>query len=92
MDPGAGVSCSAPTSASVVSGPGLAGAAGSSDPDGAFLYHDFNDSLVKGEKGESTLGKVAFSRAFHKVVTLITGFFPRAKPSSSSSSSEESIP
>ena len=29
-----------------------------------------------------------FSRAFYEVVTLITGFFPHAKPSSSSSSVE----
>ena len=89
MNPGTGASCSAPPSASVGSGPSVAGAAGSSDPDGAFLYHDFDDSSVK---GQSTLGKAAFSQAFHEVVTLIAGFFPRAKPSSSSSPSEELVP
>ena len=68
----------------------MAGAAGSSDPGGAFLYRDFDDSLVK---GESALDKAAFSWTFHEVVTLITGFFPCTKlSSSSSSSSEESIP
>ena len=48
--------------------------------------------ISKGEKGEFTLGKATFSRAFHEVVTLITGFFRCAKPCSSSSSSKESIP
>ena len=47
--------------------------------------------LMKGEKGESAFGKAAFSKAFHEVVTLTIGFFPRAKPFSSSSS-EELIP
>ena len=91
VDRGAGASCSAPPSASVGSGLVLAGAAGSSDPDGVFLYHDFDDSS---EKGESALGKAAFSRVFHEVVTLIAGFFPRVKPPSCSSSSlsEELIP
>ena len=88
MDPGAGASVSAPPSTSFGSGPGFASAAGASAPDDVFLYHAFDDFLVK---GESALGKAAFSRAFHEVVTLIIGFFPRAKLSSSSSS-EELIP
>ena len=50
---------------------GFAGASGASDPpDDAFLYHGFDDSSVKGEKGESVLGKAHSSRAFHEVVTL----------------------
>ena len=72
-----------PTSHS--SGYGFAGASGTSDPDDTFLYRGFDDSSVKGEKGEAALGKADFSRAFHEVVTLITGFFPHATPSSSSS-------
>ena len=79
VDPGAGISCSVPPSALVASGPGLAGAAGSSD-------RDFDDSSVKGAKGESALGKVAFFRAFHEVFTLITGFFACTKLPSSFSS------
>ena len=39
---------------------------------------------MKGEK-ETVLCKAAFSKAFHEVVSLVTGFFPRAKPDSSSS-------
>ena len=90
--PGTGVSSGVPPSASNASAHVLTGAAGSLDPEGAFLCHDFNDSSVKEEKGEAALGKAAFSPAFHEVVSLITGFVPRAKPASSSSSSEESIP
>ena len=61
-------------------GLGFAGAAGALDPDDMFLYHCFDDAS---EKGESALGKTNSSRAFHEVVTLITGFFPHMKPSSS---------
>ena len=85
VDPGAGASSSAPLCDSVGSGLGFAGA---SDPDDTFLYRSFDDASVK---GESALGKAAFSRAFHEIVTLITGFFPCAKLPSSFSS-KESIP
>ena len=47
--------------------------------------------LCRWEKGESALGKADFTKAFHELVTLIMGFFPPAKLSSSSSS-EESFP
>ena len=76
----------------MILGPVLLGAPGSSDPDDTFLYHNLDDSSVKEEKGEAALSKAAFSRAFHEVVSLITGFFPHAKPASSSSSAEESVP
>ena len=67
----------------------FAGSSGASDPtDDSFLYHGFDDSSMKREKVESAPGKADFSRAFHEVVTLITGFFPHAKPSFSSSSVE----
>ena len=59
--------------------------AGASDShNDTFLYRGFNDSSVKGEKELSAVGKADFFRAFHVVVSLITIFFPHAKPSSSS--------
>ena len=88
VDPGTHASGGAPPSASRGSGFGFPGALGTSDPDDASLHHGLDDSSVK---GESALGKADFSKAFHEVVTLITGFFPHVKPSSSSSS-EESVP
>ena len=56
--PGAGVSYGVPPSASGASAPVLAGPAGSSDPDSAFVYHNFDDSSVK---GEAAIDKAAFS-------------------------------
>ena len=46
---------------------------------------------MKGEKEETALSKAAFSKAFHKVVSLVMGLFPRTKPDSSSSSIEDSV-
>ena len=89
--PGAGISSGAPPSASGAFAPGWSGAAGSSDTDNTYLYNDCDDSSVKEEKEEAALSKAAFSQAFHEVVSLFTGFFPRAKPSSSSSSTEDWI-
>ena len=75
----------APPSASRGSILDFAGASGASDsPDDAFLYYGFDESLVKWEKEVPALGKADFSKAFHEVVSLITSFFPHAKPSSSS--------
>ena len=89
----ASASGDAPLSASCGSGLDFAGASGASDsPDDTFLYHGFDDSLVKGEEAVSALGKAEVSKAFHEVVSLSTSFFPHAKPSSSSSFSEESFP
>ena len=89
MGLGAHASGSAPPSTSHGSGLGFTGASGASEPpDATFLYHGFDDSSVEGEKRESVLGKADFSRAFHEVVFLITGFFPHVKPSSSSYSME----
>ena len=39
----------APHSVSGASTPGWSGAAGSSDPDGAYFYNDFDDSSEKEE-------------------------------------------
>ena len=78
MDPGVHFSDGAPPSALCGSGLGFAGASCASVPDNAFLYHGFDDSSEKGD----------FSKAFHEVVTLITGLFLHVKPSFSSSSVE----
>ena len=78
--PHVGISSGAPHSASSASTPSWSGAAGSLD---------FDDSSVK---EEAVLSKAAFSKAIHKVVSLVMGFFPCAKPDSSSSSTEDSVP
>ena len=64
----------------------FADASGSCDD--MFLYRGFDDYSVKGEKDSPALGKADFCRAFHEVVSLITSFFPQAKPPPSSSSVE----
>ena len=62
----------------------FAGTSGASDSrDDAFQYRGFHNSSVKGEKESPALDKADVSRAFHKVVSLITSFFPHAKLSSS---------
>ena len=81
----ASASISAPPSSSDAFATDWSGAAGSSVPDGAFYYSEFDDSSVKGEKEETALSKAAFSKAFYE------GFFPGAKPDSSSSSTEDSV-
>ena len=56
-----------------------------SDP---CYFCDCDDSLTKGKKESPALVKGESSKIFHKVVNLMTGFFPHAKSDSSSSSSE----
>ena len=82
----------APQSSSDAFAAGRSGAAESSVLDGAFYYSEFDDSSVKGEKEETAVSKASFSKAFQEVVSLITGFFSRAKPNSSSVSIDDSVP
>ena len=48
-------------------------------------FRDGDKSSDKGDKESPALGKADFSKAFREVVSLITSFFPAAKPSDSSS-------
>ena len=46
-------------------------------------FRDSEDSAAKGDEDSAVLGKTDSSIAFTEVVSLITGFFPDAKPSGS---------
>ena len=49
--------------------------------DNPLRFRDGDDVSDKGNKESPALGKTDLSKTFHKVVSLITGFFPDAQPS-----------
>ena len=80
---GGGLSCLAASCVVLDVDPDASGASCSfADP---LRFHDGNDASDRGDKESPSLGKADSSKAFCEVVSLITGFFPEAKHSGSSS-------